>query len=48
MSIKYKTFMTVLFRWIGAGLVIGAFVGTLTTILIKTNDFLGDIRFWGD
>ncbi len=44
MNIKLKTFITVLFKWIGAGLVIGAFVGTLIAILLKTNDFLGDIR----
>jgi H+/Cl- antiporter ClcA len=44
MITKLKTFITVLFIWIGTGLIIGASVGTLTSILLKSNDFLGDIR----
>lgn len=40
---KVKSFITNLSKWIGAGVVIGAVVGTFTTILLKTNDFLGDV-----
>lgn len=43
-NVKAKVFITNIARWIGAGLVIGAIVGTLTTLLLKTNDFLGDVR----
>jgi H+/Cl- antiporter ClcA len=44
MNSRYKTFVTVFAKWICAGVVIGVVVGTLTTILLKTNDFLGDVR----
>ncbi len=41
---RIKPFIITLSKWISAGLLIGAVVGTLTTLLLKTNDFLGEIR----
>ncbi|RKL66606.1 voltage-gated chloride channel protein [Salipaludibacillus neizhouensis] len=50
MNVKIKKFAVTLFKWIFFGGVIGIVVGSLTSFLLKTNDFLGDdIRmnhFW--
>ncbi|MGJ9385322.1 chloride channel protein [Salipaludibacillus sp. CF4.18] len=50
MNVKIKKFAVTLFKWIFFGGVIGVVVGSLTSFLLKTNDFLGDeIRmnhFW--
>lgn len=40
----YKNFIITILKWIFWGIVIGAIVGSLTTFLLKFNDYLGDIR----
>lgn len=44
----YINLVITLVKWIVLGFIIGTIVGSLTTILIKTNDFLGDIRMEND
>ncbi|WP_226668808.1 voltage-gated chloride channel family protein [Metabacillus litoralis] len=41
---KYTTFFSLLFRWILLGTIIGVIVGTTTTFLLETNDYIGDVR----
>lgn len=48
MGKTYKTLIITLAKWILFGVFIGAIVGSLTTILLKVNDFLGDIRMEND
>ncbi|MFB4164268.1 chloride channel protein [Alteribacillus sp. JSM 102045] len=43
-KLKYKTFVSVLSKWIIFGGVIGVVVGSFTTFLLETNDFLGVVR----
>jgi H+/Cl- antiporter ClcA len=42
MLLKYKNFFSVLGQWILFGSIIGLIVGSTTTFLLETNDFLGD------
>ncbi|WP_027964903.1 voltage-gated chloride channel family protein [Halalkalibacillus halophilus] len=42
MLLKYKNFFSVLVPWIFFGSIIGIIVGSATTFLLVTNDFLGD------
>ncbi|WP_066059550.1 voltage-gated chloride channel family protein [Robertmurraya korlensis] len=42
MSVKYKNFFSVLGQWIFFGSIIGLIVGSTTTFLLETNDYLGD------
>ncbi|RCW63931.1 voltage-gated chloride channel family protein [Saliterribacillus persicus] len=39
---KYKNFFSVLIQWIVFGSIIGIIVGSTTTFLLETNDYLGD------
>ncbi|SDI58841.1 voltage-gated chloride channel family protein [Alteribacillus bidgolensis] len=41
---KYKNFFSVLGKWVILGSVIGIVVGSTTTFLLETNDYLGDVR----
>ncbi|WP_347552953.1 voltage-gated chloride channel family protein (plasmid) [Pseudalkalibacillus hwajinpoensis] len=43
-KLKYKTFFTVLSRWVFFGSLIGIVVGSFTAFLLETNDFLGEVR----
>ncbi|MGP4059586.1 voltage-gated chloride channel family protein [Halobacillus sp. H74] len=42
MPLKYKSFFSVLGQWIFFGSIIGIIVGSATTFLLETNDYLGD------
>ncbi|MBL3649513.1 MULTISPECIES: chloride channel protein [Bacillus] len=42
--LRYKNFFSVLVRWIIFGSIIGIIVGSTTTFLLETNDYLGEIR----
>ncbi|WP_416148343.1 chloride channel protein [Salipaludibacillus sp. HK11] len=42
MNGKYRVFISTLMRWIIFGAIIGGVVGSLTTLLLNTNDILGD------
>lgn len=44
MKQTYKTFIITILKWIFFATLIGTIVGTLTTILLNVNDYLGDIR----
>lgn len=44
MKTTYKTFIIIILKWIFLGSLIGTIVGTLTTILLNGNDYLGNIR----
>jgi len=44
MKQKYKNFCLVLGQWIMFGSIIGIIVGSATTFLLETNDFLGNVR----
>ncbi|QFT91135.1 H(+)/Cl(-) exchange transporter ClcA [Bacillus sp. THAF10] len=48
MLLKYKTFFTLLAQWSFFGSIIGFMVGSTTTFLLKTNDYLGDVRLQND
>ncbi|PAO70328.1 chloride channel protein [Bacillus sp. X2(2017)] len=42
--LKYKNFFSTLVRWIIFGSLIGIIVGSTTTFLLETNDYLGEVR----
>ncbi|MCI4136708.1 chloride channel protein [Bacillus vallismortis] len=42
--LKYKNFFSTLVRWIMFGSLIGIIVGSTTTFLLETNDYLGEVR----
>ncbi|MGP4039037.1 voltage-gated chloride channel family protein [Gracilibacillus sp. D59] len=42
MLLKYKNFFSILVLWIIFGSIIGIVVGSTTTFLLETNDYLGD------
>lgn len=41
---KYKNFFSVLGKWVVLGSIIGIVVGSTTTFLLETNDYLGNVR----
>ncbi|WP_216827507.1 voltage-gated chloride channel family protein [Alkalihalobacterium elongatum] len=43
-TLKYKTFIMTLLKWIFWGGVIGVIIGTTTALLLMTNEFVGDTR----
>ena len=43
-KLKYKNFFFLLIQWIFFGGIIGTVVGTLTTFLLETNDYIGEVR----
>ncbi|MBO8172134.1 MAG: voltage-gated chloride channel family protein [Bacillaceae bacterium] len=43
-GLKYKNFFSVLGQWIIFGSIVGIIVGTVTTFLLETNDYLGKVR----
>ncbi len=43
-TVKYMNFFSVLGQWIFLGSVIGIIVGSLTALLLETNDYLGEVR----
>ncbi|KPB04519.1 chloride channel protein [Bacillus sp. CHD6a] len=48
MFLKYKSFFAILAQWGFFGSIIGLMVGSITTFLLKTNDYLGDVRLQND
>jgi H+/Cl- antiporter ClcA len=48
MFLKYKNFFATLAQWSFFGSIIGLLVGSITTFLLKTNDYLGDVRLQND
>ncbi|WP_346775315.1 chloride channel protein [Bacillus sp. RO2] len=48
MFLKYKNFFATLAQWSFFGSIIGLLVGSITTSLLKTNDYLGDVRLQND
>lgn len=42
--LKYKKFIWILSQWIFFGVLIGLVVGSITILLLETNDYLGTIR----
>ncbi|TYS69467.1 voltage-gated chloride channel protein [Sutcliffiella horikoshii] len=48
MFLKYKSFFAIFAQWSFFGGIIGLLVGSITTFLLKTNDYLGDVRLQND
>ncbi|MEW9053172.1 MAG: chloride channel protein [Neobacillus sp.] len=47
-KLKYRNLFVLLGRWIFLGSIIGIVVGSTTTFLLETNDYLGDVRMKRD
>ncbi len=48
MLLKYKNFIANLVQWSLFGSIVGLLVGSTTAFLLKTNDYLGDVRLQSD
>lgn len=48
MLLKYKNFFAILGQWILLGSIVGLIIGSTTTFLLETNDYLGDVRLKRD